>query len=342
MKSSVLWLGLLLGLASCGQDSTQLSGAIGTGNTAGVAGIVLSSDHSAKADVHLFRVENPGNSVQFQKSDSTGAFRFASVSPGKYLIFANQNGILGMLSDTFDLSGIDIDMKIHIKPYILVPVDDNQSTTFCGVAANRSLQVDINRYWKIPQSEQTLWVDGSKSMPSVRYNAQNSTVTLTSSKGSTSTRLVHDTVGEVDQTPSSSMTVPAGTYGRWITDTSQIIRISMIMDIDSFPSTSMTLISFGDSIGYALDSSGGISSISNHARLSSLSIGKRRHLEFLFNPGARTLLMSDADGRLTTSTEFSYTSGQQPTASTEIHLLNAYTGYQLHTFNLQSIVIRNN
>lgn len=340
MKPHVLWLGLATVLASCGQ-STQLSGAIGTGNTAGVAGVVLSAGHQTKADVYLYGAEAPQQPIQSQATDSSGRFRFNAVPVGKYVIFANQNSIIGMLTDTLQFQGVDTSMAIRMKPYVLVPADRTYNSNYCGVSMNTQIQINQTSYWKVPQSNQTFWIAGETTNPSIRYDTRDSTASMIGPNGVISTtRLLKDTISNLELDRNDAESITLDRYGHWLTDSSQVLRISMLLDIDSFPAQATPLLRIGDSLGFTLGPKGSISAIGSHLQLTSLILGKKQHLEFLLSPGANSLRMSNAEGTQLTTADISFKVA--PSASVDIHALNNGSGCRLLKFSMQTMVLRSN
>lgn len=182
MKRLALSLLAGLGLLSCSQGSDEVAGTIGTGNTAGVAGVAISStgDVAASSKIYLYQVDSLGLPRAFAVADANGAFRFDSLPGGKYLVFVDQNGQFGMLSDTLTLKGADSQVvAIKLQPYTLVNAGAAAFQGYCGVSANMVLNIDTANYWRVPHVPVRLTLNiGGDTSYSVRWDSAGKVASL--------------------------------------------------------------------------------------------------------------------------------------------------------------------
>jgi len=207
---------------------------------------------------------------------------------------------------------------------------------------NTPIQISQIPYWKVPQSNQTLWISGTTTNQSIRYDTLSSTASMSGPNGDilATTRLLKDTISNLELDRNDAESITLDRYGHWLTDSSQALRISMLLDIDSFPALATPLLRIGDSLGFVLGPTGGISAIGDHAQLATLFIGKKLHLEFLLNPGTDSLHMSNVDGTQMTTAGINLKTTLAP--SLEIRALNNISGCRLLKFSMQSMVFHSN
>jgi len=292
MKRLVLSFLAGLGLLSCSQGSDEVAGTIGTGNTAGVAGVAISSTGAvaASSKVYVYAVDSLDEPRADAVADANGAFRFDSLPTGKYLVFVDQNGQFGMLSDTLDLKAADSQaVVIKLQPYTLVNAGLISAQGYCGVSANPLFRIDSAGYWRVPHVAVPLRLNiGGDTSYSVRWDSAGKVATL--SKGNVV--IAADTVKKHAETG----LVTTGTQyllnpaSAWYPQGNEQLHIGMAIRIGSGGTYPLNLASLGDSTSLAIDELGRLSiqvgqasGASVRTRLTTLPLDKLIKLDWVID-----------------------------------------------------------
>lgn len=249
MKRLALSLLASLSLLSCSQGADQtLAGTIGTGNTAGVAGVkLIGAGSEVGAKVYIYKSDSLAYPVDTTRTDAQGNYRFDSLPVGSYKVFLDQNGLAGAFQDIVIKEGEETKTTVELRPYVILQVD-SVIGGYCGVGANVLVRAGSSTLVRIPQQQGTLsLVSGSSSNLAVAWDSV-ARITTLSRAGSA---LLQEGVAAHDGVLFSrpvSKRYDAGAISVWRPQAGGFLRVSLVFTLTESLGDTASLINFGEGL----------------------------------------------------------------------------------------------
>lgn len=257
MKRALLGLMAAIGLSSCsagGED--PLAGTIGTGNTAGVAGVKLTGSGSeVGAKVYLYKADSLAYPVAVTSTDAQGNYRFDKLPVGSYKLFLDQNSMAGAFQDLVIKEGEETKTTVELRPYVFMRLD-TVVDGYCGVGANALVKVGgTQTLVRVPQQTGSLsLVSGTSSELSVAWDSAAGVSTLSRAGKAVYQESVLVHAGLVFATPVSK-TLKAGLFSAWNPPSDGTLRVGMVFTLAAPLGDTTSLITFGNVFSFQIKDS---------------------------------------------------------------------------------------
>jgi len=291
MKRLALSLLAGLGLLSCSQGADQtLAGTIGTGNTAGVAGVKLTGSGSEiGAKVYIYKADSLAYPVDTTRTDAQGNYHFDSLPVGSYTVFLDQNGLAGAFQDVVIKENVTVNTTVELRPYVILQVDSVISG-YCGVGANTLVTTGSSTLVRIPQQQGTLsLVSGSSSNLTVAWDSVARITTLSRAGSAVLQEAVAAHDGVLLSSPVSKQ-YDAGAISVWKPHVGGFLRVSLVFTLTQSLGDTASLINFGEALSLQVsDSSLVIVDGASKKLMGTIPRGVPQYLEMIVDGSTATL-----------------------------------------------------
>lgn len=252
MKRALLGMMAALGLSSC---ATDVAGTIGTGNTAGVAGVNMTGSGSeVGAKVYLYEAGNLSTPVDSTITDAQGKFEFHALPVGAYKLFLDQDGLAGAFQDVVIKENETTNSSVQLRPYVVMTVD-TLLNGYCGVGANRLVNVGSSTLVRIPQQSGSLQLmSGSSTVLSVAWDSLAGTTSLSRAGKVVQQEAIAKHDGLLLATPASKV-FDAGELLAWLPQAGDRLRVSVVFTLTENTGDTANLISFGNAFALQMSDS---------------------------------------------------------------------------------------
>jgi hypothetical protein len=302
MKGLILPALAGLCLVSCSQSNDSVAGTIGTGNTAGVAGVaIIGTNVPAAAHIYLYKADSTGAPVDSTVTGTSGNFAFSSLTAGKYLIYADQNGQLGMLSDTLSLGANDVNVAIELKPYLFVAAGTNLGPGYSAVSANPIINVDSVSFLKVLQDSRRLVVVTASGSYATQWDSATGSAALLQGFQAVASDTVLMATDSTFGNGVADKSLNVGLNSLWFPKTPHQLHIGLQLKAGSGSGYPMDLVRFDDSTSVQLVndslveiSIGQASGNALHSQfsLTAASVGQVVRLDLLLDGGTGKAIVS--------------------------------------------------
>lgn len=254
MKHVLLGLLAALGLSSCTSGGGDpLAGTIGTGNTAGVAGVkLIGAGSEIGAKVYIYKADQLVVPVDTTRTDAQGNYHFDSLPVGSYKVFLDQNGLAGAFQDVVIKENATVNTTVELRPYVILHVDSSLNG-YCGVGANVLVSSGTGTLVRVPQQMGSFALGtGTASDLSVAWDSVKGVSSLTKAGSVVFQEAIAAHAGLLLATPISKQ-YDAGVLSVWAPPAGGYLRVSVAFTLTKPLGDTASLITFGDAFSVQLN-----------------------------------------------------------------------------------------